>query len=148
MFIHCAAAITACGTLVRPGYYMGTMSHNSSCHGAVVVVEDDLLVRWDAVAILREAGFEVIEAEDASHALEVVEARDDIVLVFTDINMPGDLDGLALAWRVRATQPTIHVLLTSGEVRPKPEELPDGAFLPKPYSAAAVTQAVDELLAA
>lgn len=117
-------------------------------HQTVLVVEDDGIVRLDAAETLRDAGFEVIEADDAEEALELIAARDDIALLFTDINMPGRMDGVELARRVHHLHPSIQLLLTSGEVRPTAQQIPDdGAFIPKPYTPQAVTRAVVRLLA-
>jgi len=116
--------------------------------GTILVVEDECLVRLDAAEILRTAGFEVVEAADAGQALDVLAHRSDIDLLFTDINMPGELDGIELARRIRRSRPAIHVLLTSGHVRPDRADLPDGAFLPKPYSPESMTRTVYELMAA
>jgi len=117
-------------------------------HRTILIVEDECLVRLSAAETLRDAGFEVLEAEDAEQALTLVASHDDIGLLFTDINMPGPLDGIALAWRIRQTQPDIRVVLTSGKMRPAPGEAPDGAFLAKPYSPRDMTSTVAALLAA
>ena len=114
----------------------------------VLLVEDDGLVRLDAAATLRDAGFDVIEADDAEEALALMNARDDIALLFTDINMPGRMDGVELARRAHDLYPAICVLLTSGQVRPKQREIPaEGVFLAKPYSPNDMTRAVSQLLA-
>ncbi|MEO8926755.1 MAG: response regulator [Caulobacteraceae bacterium] len=114
----------------------------------VLVVEDEGLVRLDAVETLRGAGFAVVEAANADEALAVVTAGEAVDVLFTDINMPGRMDGLELAWRVNRLEPRIHLLLTSGKVRPPLSEIPDdGGFIPKPYSPEAVTRAVSRMLA-
>ncbi len=119
-----------------------------SPHLAVLVVEDDFLVRLDAAETLRDAGFEVLEADDAAGALELMANRDDIGLLFTDINMPGAMDGVELARRAHLLHPAIRLLLTSGEVRPTPKEMPDdGVFIAKPYSPGDITHTVTHLLA-
>jgi CheY-like chemotaxis protein len=117
-------------------------------HETALVVEDEPLTRLDAAETLREAGFEVLEADDAAGALELIEERDDIALLFTDINMPGAVDGCELARRAHEMHPAMRLILTSGEVRPAEEDIPDaGIFLAKPYSPAAVTAAVARLMA-
>ncbi|HZK99607.1 MAG TPA: response regulator [Caulobacteraceae bacterium] len=114
----------------------------------MLVVEDDGLVRFDTAETLRDAGFEVLEAGDAVEALAEVEQRGDIRLLFTDINMPGEMDGIQLARKVHQLHPAIQVLLTSGKVRPRNGEFPDdGDFIAKPYSAASMTRAVCRMLA-
>jgi len=114
----------------------------------VLVVEDDGLARLDAAETLRDAGYEVIEADDAEEALALMSARDDIALLFTDINMPGRMDGVELARRAHNLHPAIRLLLTSGEVRLTQREIPDdGLFLAKPYSPNDMTRAVSLLLA-
>ena len=114
----------------------------------VLVVEDEELVRLDAAESLRDAGFEVLEAADACEALETVERRHDIGVVFTDIDMPGGMDGLELARRVSRSRPRMRLILTSGAVRVDPREIPDnGAFLSKPYSPDAVARTIRRLLA-
>lgn len=101
----------------------------------VMVAEDETLIRLDAVDALTDAGFEVLEAAAACEALEGLEQNPGITVLFTDINMPGDMDGLALARHVRDRWPGIGVLVTSGKIRPGGGELPPGCrFLPKPYS--------------
>ena len=117
-------------------------------HPTVLVVEDEGIVRMDAAETLRDAGFKVLEAVDACEALELVETRDDIEVVFTDVNMPGPLDGLELAHRIGCTHPDIHVIVTSGAVRVTQQDIPaNGAFLRKPYTPEAVAQAVRLMIA-
>lgn len=100
---------------------------------AVLVVEDEPLVRTMAAEIIMDAGYRVFEACDGSDALTILEGRDDIAAVFTDIEMPG-MSGLDLAASIRGQWPTIAVLVTSGRVRPGAGMLPEGAdFIPKPY---------------
>lgn len=100
---------------------------------AVLVVEDEPLVRAMAAEIFMDAGFRVFEACEACDALTILEGRDDIGAVFTDIEMPG-MDGLALAATIRGRWPAIAVLITSGRVRPGHDAVPTGAgFIAKPY---------------
>lgn len=117
-------------------------------HPVVLVVEDEGLVRLDAAESLRDAGYGVVEATDAAEALDIVGARDDIDVLFTDINMPGGMNGLELAREVHDRHPAIRLVLTSGAVKPRPDQIPDdGSFLPKPYSPEAITRAVRRSLA-
>lgn len=124
------------------------MTYPCQRHQTVLVVEDEGLVRLDAVETLRDAGFEVVEANDAAAALDIVGRRDDIGLLFTDISMPGAMDGMELARSIHRSHPNIELILTSGTERPTPGEIPDsGVFLAKPYSPEAMTSAVSSKLA-
>jgi CheY-like chemotaxis protein len=119
------------------------MAHVSNNCETVLVVEDEGLVRLDVAESLREAGFAVLEATDAAEALEIVLGGEDIDVLFTDINMPGDMDGIELAKRVHDCRPTVRLVLTSGAIKPTPDQIPDdGAFIAKPYSPEAITRAV------
>ena len=85
--------------------------------------------------MIRDLGFEVIEAADAAQAISLLESVPDIKAVFTDIHMPGSMDGLKLAAAIRDRWPPVALLITSGKVRPPTDDMPDGArFIPKPYS--------------
>jgi two-component system, response regulator PdtaR len=107
----------------------------------VLVVEDDFLVRGILELELQEAGYEVIVAGNADAAIALLDARTDIHLVFTDINMPGSMDGLKLAACVRDRWPPIHIIRTTGKARPL--EIPANAlFIPKPYLARTVVAAM------
>jgi CheY-like chemotaxis protein len=98
----------------------------------VLVVEDETLVRELVVEELEEAGYSVVVAINADQAIAILEARQDIHLVFTDIDMPGSMDGLKLAAAVRDRWPPVHIIITTGKVRPL--EIPaDALFIPKPY---------------
>ena len=104
----------------------------------VLVVEDEFLPRMDAV----------VEAANADQAIEILEARRDITVVFTDIQMPGSMDGLKLARGVRGRWPPIKIVATSGRVGVREADLPEGGrFLPKPYSPTQVTGMLCELIA-
>jgi two-component system, response regulator PdtaR len=94
-----------------------------------------------AVEVVEEAGFVVLEAADADQAVALLESRPDISLLFTDIDMPGSMDGLKLAHAVRDRWPPIKILLVSGQVRPQTSELPSNScFVGKPYRAAAMIE--------
>jgi CheY-like chemotaxis protein len=98
------------------------------------VVEDEELVRMMAVDMLQDEGFTVIEAASADAALTILENRDDIGVLFTDIDMPGSMNGFALAQQVAERWPRIRLVLTSGRFTPKNRDVPDsGQFVPKPY---------------
>jgi CheY-like chemotaxis protein len=120
----------------------------SACKRPVVlIVEDEFLVRMDTRATLETAGFDVIEAGDADEAIATLSARNDIRLIFTDVHMPGSMDGLKLAHFVRDGWPPVKVVATSGHARIADNELPEGVrFVPKPYSAAEITATLRELI--
>ena len=111
----------------------------------MLVVEDELFVRMDFVDQAQEAGFETVEAGCAAEAVTILEERDDIGVVFTDIRMPGDMDGLALAHMVRDRWPPTVIVICSGNEPPPKEELPLGVtFMPKPCTG----PKIDRLLSA
>ncbi|MBP2448650.1 response regulator [Rhizobium leguminosarum] len=102
--------------------------------GLVLVVEDEPLVRMFAVDFVEDAGFDVLEAADANQAVAILEARTDIRIVFTDVDMPGSMDGMKLARAVRDRWPPIEIIIVSGHKRPVDDDLPARAvFFPKPY---------------
>ena len=111
----------------------------------ILVVEDEPLLRLLAAEILvDEGGYSVIEAGDADEAVACLKARADIGVVVTDVSMPGRMDGFALARLIARRWPGIRVVVTSGRLAPRVDDLPPGAdFLAKPYSPAALLQAVE-----
>ena|SRR5258708_29223509 len=113
----------------------------------VVLAEDEVLLRMLAVNALEEEGFVAIEVGSAIAALDIVKARaDDVDVLFTDIRMPGPMDGLELAHRVRERWPAISVVITSGNLFVPAHELPAGTrFLPKPYDMRRVVDLIREL---
>ena len=113
---------------------------NSTKIPAVLIVEDEPLVRLGAVKMIEEAGFLVIEAANADEAIRILESRTDIRAVFTDINMPGSMDGLKLAHAVRNRWPPIKIIVTSGRDRLTEQDLPEGGrFFAKPYDPIEIT---------
>lgn len=111
--------------------YGGMENHRNT---VVLLVEDEPIVRMFAMEGLEAEGFEVEAVGDAAQALKCLEGREDIKVLFTDVNMPGAMDGLGLAQLVRKRWPMIDIIVTSGKQRPAQGELPDGAwFVPKPY---------------
>lgn len=109
----------------------------------VLVVEDEPLVRMLAVDVLEDDGFVVLEAGNADDGLALLRARPDVKVLLTDVDMPGSMNGLALARRVAAEHPDVAVLIVSGKTWPQAGEMPPGArFMPKPYSVAAVLEHV------
>src|ERR1700722_17883314 len=112
----------------------------------VLIVEDEFLLRMDSAAAIEEAGFEVVQAANADEAIAILRMRSDISVVFTDIQMPGSMDGLKLARFVRDRWPPIKIIATSGHVTVDEDDLPDGSvFLPKPYRGAHVVATLREL---
>src|SRR6188768_2841184 len=100
----------------------------------VLVVEDEFLSRLHAVNLVEEAGYKAVEATNADEAIAILEARKDIRIVFTDIDMPGSMDGLKLAHAIRKRWPPIELILTSGHFDVSDDEIPDrGRFFAKPY---------------
>jgi two-component sensor histidine kinase/CheY-like chemotaxis protein len=100
---------------------------------SVLVVEDEMLLRMRAVDIVEDAGFTPIEAVNADEALAILESRTDIDLLFTDIQMPGSMDGLKLAHAVHQRWPAIKIILVSGQVTPAEADKPiNSRFFGKP----------------
>lgn len=112
----------------------------------ILVVEDELFLRLNAVEMIEAAGFTAVAAANADEAIEILESRNDIRVVFTDIQMPGAMDGLKLAQAVRGRWPPIEIIATSGHVAVSEADLPErGRFVAKPYSATELAQALTEL---
>jgi CheY-like chemotaxis protein len=112
----------------------------------ILIVEDEFLLRMDSAHVIGQAGFEVVQAANADEAIEILTARSDIHVVFTDIQMPGTMDGLKLARFVRDRWPPIKIIATSGLVQVGEDDLPAGSvFLPKPYAADQIIGALREL---
>jgi CheY-like chemotaxis protein len=115
----------------------------------VLIVEDDFLLRLDSAETIEHAGFEVVQAANAHEAIAILEARPEIQVVFTDIQMPGSMDGLKLARFVRDRWPPIKIIATSGRVVAGENNLPAGSlFLPKPYRGPVLVAALRELTGA
>ena len=122
------------------------MGPSDSKRPVVLIVEDEFLLRMDAVDMIAAAGFEVVEAANADAAIEILEARRDITVVFTDIQMPGSMDGLKLARAVRGRWPPIKIIATSGLVNVGEKDLPEGGrFLLKPYDPKVLADVLREL---
>lgn len=115
----------------------------------VLVVEDDSLIRMSISCDLEDAGFIVYEAEDAAAAIVMLLCHPEIDIMFTDVDMPGDMDGLRLAAAVRDRWPPIHIIVTSALRGVTAESIPVPArFFPKPYNPAAVMRSMREMAAA
>lgn len=101
----------------------------------VLVVEDEPLLRLMAVDLVEDAGLVAVSAADADEAMNILEARGDVSVVFSDIQMPGSMDGVSLAMVIRDRWPPVKIILTSGRMMPGLADLPEGGiFLAKPYS--------------
>jgi CheY-like chemotaxis protein len=111
----------------------------------VLIVEDEFLIAISASAVFERAGFDTIEASNADEAIAVLQKRN-VDVIFTDIRMPGSMDGLRLARYVRDRWPPIKIMVTSGHHLVRNGDLPDGGvFLPKPYTDAAIIAAISQL---
>ena len=115
----------------------------------VLVVEDHPLIRMAAVDLVTDAGFDALDAGDAAEAIRILEERSDIRLVFTDVEMPGSMDGLKLSHYLRDRWPPVKVIVVSGKAFINESLLPTGArFFTKPYRDATIVDAMISLLAA
>jgi CheY-like chemotaxis protein len=109
---------------------------HSAAPAVVLVVEDEMLLRMRAVDMVEDAGFTSVEALDADEAVAILESRSDIALLFTDIQMPGSMDGLKLAHAVHERWPPIKIILVSGQLKLANIDVPaDSRFFGKPLVA-------------
>lgn len=114
---------------------------------AILVVDDEALVRMVATDYFEDAGYEVIEAANGAAALALLQERADIRAVFTDVQMPGTPDGFVLARRAREMCPDCAIVVVSGRQWPSPDDLAEGArFLTKPYKGPAVVSMIDQMI--
>jgi CheY-like chemotaxis protein len=112
---------------------------HSAPPAVVLVVEDEMLLRMRAVDMVEDAGFTPVEAVDADEAVAILESRSDIALIFTDIQMPGSMDGLKLAHAVHERWPPIKIILVSGQLKLTDIDVPaDSLFFGKPLEAQAM----------
>jgi CheY-like chemotaxis protein len=122
------------------------MSDCTAKRPVVLIVEDDFLIRMHAADMIAADGFGVVEAASADQAIVILEDRLDITVVFTDVQMPGSMDGLKLAAAIRRRWPPIKIVATSGFVDVRQSDLPEGGrFLPKPYSPEQIVRTLREL---
>lgn len=113
----------------------------------VLVVEDDVLVRMLACDILKDGGYDALEAVSAQEALILLDARPDIGLMFTDVDMPGEINGLGLARLVSLRAPSLPILITSGATTVSKVDLPaNSRFLQKPYTPSVLLEVVEAIL--
>ena len=114
---------------------------------AVLVVEDEPLIRLAAVDLVDAAGFEALDAANADQAIRILEQRSDIRLIFSDVDMPGTMDGLKLAHYVRGRWPPIHIIIASGQSIIEQAAMPSGAvFFAKPYHAPTIAKAIASMI--
>jgi CheY-like chemotaxis protein len=113
----------------------------------VLIVEDEPIIRMVTASFVSDAGLEAVEAESADEAIRILKARPDIHLVFTDIGLPGTMDGLKLAHFIATRWPPVKLVVASGNMIVEQSQLPAGArFFPKPYHLSAITKALTEML--
>jgi CheY-like chemotaxis protein len=114
----------------------------------VLVVEDSTIIRMGAVDLVRSVGYEALEACDAEGAIRILASRDDIDLVFTDVQMPGTMDGIKLSHYIRDRWPPVKLIVASGATILEESSLPGGSrFFSKPYDDHTITDAMARLLA-
>jgi CheY-like chemotaxis protein len=130
--MHCPAAWPA---QPRRRHVMMVLDR-SSLPAVILVVEDEMLLRMRVVDMVEDAGYTSVEAVDADQAVAILESRSDIALLFTDIQMPGAMDGLALAHSVHKRWPPIKIILVSGQLQLSSGDIPpDSRFFGKPLKA-------------
>lgn len=113
---------------------------------SVLVVEDEPLLLMDAMDLIEEAGFVAYGASNADEAIRMLERYSDIRVLFTDVDMPGSMDGLKLARAVRDRWPPVSIIIASGHVRVTKEDLPEnGLFFAKPYPPKGVIAALNRI---
>ena len=113
----------------------------------VLIVEDEMLLRMRAVDMVEDAGYTSVEAFDADEAVTILEARSDIALLFTDIQMPGSMDGLRLAHAVHERWPPIKIILVSGALKLEKSDIPpDSRFFGKPLEAKEMIAEIQEMI--
>ena len=119
-----------------------------SARQTVLVVKDQVFIRMAALDIVDQAGFDAVEADGADRAIAILETRQHIHLVFTDVDMPGSMDGNKLAHYIRERWPSIMLIVVSGKTIIAGSDLPAGAkFFSKPYSDDAIAEAMVKMLA-
>ena len=116
---------------------------------SILVVEDEALLLITIADELRHFGFTVYEATNADKAITLLEKHDDIGILFTDIDMPGSMDGLKLSHAVRDRWPPVKIIVTSGKTTGKDLTLPSaGFFMPKPYLSSRLIKQIQTMIAA
>lgn len=114
----------------------------------VLVIEDEPVMRMQALDLVEDAGFEAVEALGADDAVLILEQRPDIRVVFSDIDLGAGVDGLRLVRVIRERWPPVEIIMTSGKVNPAPGDLPErGLFFAKPYRPEEVSAAMRRMVA-
>ncbi|TBD47094.1 response regulator [Rhizobium ruizarguesonis] len=114
----------------------------------ILVVEDEPMLLMAAVDVVEDAGYEALEARNADEAIVLLETEPDIAVLWTDIDMPGSMDGLKLAAAVRDRWPPVEILIVSGMQRPADSAIPArGVFFPKPYDTRKITETLQRMAA-
>jgi CheY-like chemotaxis protein len=104
---------------------------------AILVVDDEVIVRIDLVDTIQDAGFSTFEANNADEAIQLMERHPEIQVLFTDIDMPGTMDGLKLSHYIRHRWPPVRIVITSGHVMARPDQMPaEAVFIAKPHQPA------------
>ena len=136
------------GNRMAAGAFMGVAEPIPPLAPCALVVDDDTFILMDATHILEDVGFRVHEAMNVADALEVLDRlHGEVDLLFTDVHMPGDLDGFALARRTAERWPHVAIVVASGLAVPGPDDLPAGAaFIAKPFSADIVYEHVGKTM--
>jgi CheY-like chemotaxis protein len=124
------------------------MALDHPCIPAVVlIVEDEMMLRMRAVDMVEDAGYTPLEALDAAEAVAILESRSDVALICTDIQMPGQMDGLGLAHAVHARWPAIKIIVVSGHLKLPDLDLPPlSRFLGKPLDASDVIAEIRDMI--
>jgi CheY-like chemotaxis protein len=113
----------------------------------ILVVEDTAIIRMSAVDLVQSAGYEALEASNADEAIRILESRTDIDLVFTDVQMPGTMDGIKLSHYIRNRWPPIKLIVASGKTILDESSLPEGSrYFSRPYSDHTIADAMAVLL--
>lgn len=122
------------------------MMLSSDTKTLVLLVEDEFLIRMCATEMLEEAGFRVVGACNGDEAMGLLNKHPDISILFTDINMPGSLNGFELAKRVHEKRPSVQIILTSGRIQGVTTlPVPGSTFIGKPYGSAEILRAINTI---